>query len=132
MTNDTAIRYLGDRDTCLGVEVSSCSFALELQRERAFDALSASRARFLSRSIIRRSPVFTCPLSFTASDAGFAARIEKQGMRVTADLTCPSKDIHTRDVKILNSARRVILAVQRVKELKGGVLLKYNGRTLEL
>lgn len=43
-----------------------CSFALELQRESAFGgAFSASRARFLSRSVILAIPVFTCPLSFT-------------------------------------------------------------------
>lgn len=77
MTNDTTIRYLGDRDTCLGEEVSSCSFALELQRERAFGALSASRARFLSRSIIRHSRFHMAPIIYAASDAGFVVGIEK-------------------------------------------------------
>ena len=71
------VRYLGDRDTCLGEEVSSCSFTLELQRKRAFDALSASRGRFLSRSIIRHSRFHVPPIIHAASDTGFAIGIEK-------------------------------------------------------
>lgn len=93
MTNDTTICYPGDRDTCLGEEVSSCSFALELQRERALGALSTSRARFLSRSIIRHSRFHVPPIIYAVPDAGFAAGIEKQEMHITNDLTCPSKDI---------------------------------------
>lgn len=93
MTNDTTICYLGDRDTCLGEEVSSCSFALELQRVRALGALSASRVRFLSRSIIRHSRFHVPPIIYAVSDTGFATRIEKQEMHITNDLTCPSKDI---------------------------------------
>jgi len=95
VTNDRAIRYLGDRDTCLGEEVSSCSFALELQRERALGALSASRARFLSRSIIRHSRFHVPPIIYAVSDTGFAAGIEKQEVHITTDLTCPSKDIRS-------------------------------------
>lgn len=46
VTNDTTIRYLRDRDTCLEKEVFPCSFALELQHERASERASGAFGLF--------------------------------------------------------------------------------------
>jgi len=80
VTNDTTIRYLEDRDTCLGEEVSSVVSRSNYKRERAFGALSASRARFLSRSIIRRSHFRVFPIIYAIPD-DLADGIEKKGRR---------------------------------------------------
>jgi hypothetical protein len=61
-----------------------CSFALELQRERAFGAFSASRARFLSRSIIRRSHFRVLPIVYAIPD-DFADGIEKRANAVVGN-----------------------------------------------
>lgn len=120
MTNDATIRYLRDRDTCLGGGSFPCSFALELQRERAFaGAFSASRARFL-RALLFAIPLFTCPLSFTRFPT--ISRSELKERKYVSYITDGNMSIYLKlYVRYENSGLRFIepfLIIQCVEELK--------------